>query len=79
MSESLENLREKFLKRKEAFENKRLEVNLNNTKMIVNDSKEILENKIVLLLMSVNLHPNPGPVFPCPVCTGNNTWKGRSV
>ena len=29
--------------------------------------------------MSGNIHPNPGPVFPCSVCTGNMTWRGRSV
>ena len=34
---------------------------------------------ILLLLMSGNVHPNPGPVFPCSVCLGNVTWWGRSV
>ena len=29
--------------------------------------------------MSSNVHPNPGPIFPCSVCTGNVTWRGRSV
>ena len=29
--------------------------------------------------MSANVHPNPCPVFPCLVCTGNVTWRGRSV
>ena len=29
--------------------------------------------------MSRNVHPNPCPVFPCSVCTGNMTWRGRSV
>ena len=34
---------------------------------------------LLLLLMSGNLHPNPCPVFPCLVCAGNVTWRGRSV
>ena len=34
---------------------------------------------ILLLLMSGNVHPNPCPVFPCSVCAGNVTWRGRSV
>ena len=29
--------------------------------------------------MSGNVHPNPGPIFPCSVCTGNVTWQGKSV
>ena len=29
--------------------------------------------------MSGNVHPNPCPVFPCSVCAGNVTWRGRSV
>ena len=29
--------------------------------------------------MSGNVHPNPGPVFPCSVCPGNVTWRGKSV
>ena len=29
--------------------------------------------------MSGNVHPNPGPVFPCSVCAGNVTWSVRSV
>ena len=29
--------------------------------------------------MSDNVHPNPCPVFPCSVCAGNVTWRGRSV
>ena len=35
----------------------------------------------LLLLMSGNVHPNPGPppTYPCPVCTRNVTWRGRSV
>ena len=31
---------------------------------------------LLLLLMSGNVHPNPGP---CSVCTGNVTWRGKSV
>ena len=34
---------------------------------------------ILLLLMSGNVHPNLGPIFPCSVCTGNVTWPGKSV
>ena len=34
---------------------------------------------ILLRLMSGNVHPNPGPIFPCSVCAGNVTWRGRSV
>ena len=34
---------------------------------------------LLLLLMSGNVHPNPGPIFPCSVCTGNVTWWGKSV
>ena len=34
---------------------------------------------LLLLLMSGNVHPNPGPIFPCSVCAGNVTWRGRSV
>ena len=34
---------------------------------------------LLLLLMSVNIHPNPGPIFPCSVCAGNVTWRGKSV
>ena len=30
-------------------------------------------------MMSGNVHPNPCPVFPCLVCAGNVTWRGRSV
>ena len=29
--------------------------------------------------MSGNVHPNPGAIFPCSVCTGNVTWRGKSV
>ena len=31
------------------------------------------------LLMSGSAHPNPGPIFPCSVCAGNVTWRGKSV
>ena len=34
---------------------------------------------LLLLLMSGNVHPYPCPVFPCLVCAGNVTWRGRSV
>ena len=34
---------------------------------------------LLLLLMSGNVHPNPGLIFPCSVCTGNVTWRGKSV
>ena len=34
---------------------------------------------LLLLLMSGNVHPNPGPIFPCSVCAGNVTWQGQSV
>ena len=47
MSESLENLKEKFLKCKEAFESKRLKVNLKKTKVVVSCSKgEVLKSKV---------------------------------
>ena len=29
--------------------------------------------------MRGNVHPNPGPIFPCSVCAGNVTWQGKSV
>ena len=29
--------------------------------------------------MSGNVHPDPCLVFPCSVCTGNVTWRDRSV
>ena len=29
--------------------------------------------------MSGNVHPNPGPIFPCSVCAGNVIWRGKSV
>ena len=34
---------------------------------------------LLLLLMSGNVYPNSCPVFPCSVCAGNVTWRGRSV
>ena len=34
---------------------------------------------LLLLLMTGNVYPNPCPVFPCLVCTGNVTWRCRSV
>ena len=34
---------------------------------------------LLLLLMSGNVHPNPGPIFPCSVCAGNVIWRGKSV
>ena len=34
---------------------------------------------LLLLLMSGNVHPNPGPISPCSVCAGNVTWQGKSV
>ena len=33
----------------------------------------------LLLLMSGNVHPNPGPIFPCSVCAGNVTCRDKSV
>ena len=34
---------------------------------------------LLLLLMSGNVQRNPGPIFPCFVCTGNVIWRGKSV
>ena len=34
---------------------------------------------ILILVMSGSVHPNSGPMFPCSVCAGNVTWKGRLV
>ena len=34
---------------------------------------------LLLLLMSGNVHPNHGPIFPCSVLAGNVTWRGKSV
>ena len=33
----------------------------------------------LLLLMSGNVQPNPGPIFPCSVGAVNVTWPGKSV
>ena len=35
--------------------------------------------RLLILLMSSNVHPNPGPIFPCSVCAGNVTCRGKSV
>ena len=46
MSDSIENLKKKFLKWKEAFERKGLKVNLKKNKVMVNGSKgEVLKSK----------------------------------
>ena len=34
---------------------------------------------LLLLLISSNAYPNPGPIFPCSVYAGNVTWRGNSV
>ena len=34
---------------------------------------------LFLLLISGNVHPNPGPIYPCSVCAGNVIWRGKSV
>ena len=34
---------------------------------------------LLILLMSGNVHPSSGPIFPCSVCAGNVTWRGKSV
>ena len=34
---------------------------------------------LLLPLMSGNVHPNPGHIFPCSACAGNVTWRGKSV
>ena len=34
---------------------------------------------LLFLLMSGNVHPNPGPIFSCSLCAGNVTWRGKSV
>ena len=47
MSESIENLKEKFLKWKEAFESKGLKMNLKKTKVMVSWSKgKVLKSKV---------------------------------
>ena len=47
MSESMENLKEKFLKWKEVFESKGLKVDLKKTKVMVNGSKGEVFKSIV--------------------------------
>ena len=34
---------------------------------------------LLLLLMSGNVYPNPGLIFPCSVCAGNVTWRSKSA
>ena len=34
---------------------------------------------LLLLLMSSNVHPNPGSTNACSVCAGNVTWRGKSM
>ena len=34
---------------------------------------------LLFLLMSGNVHPNPGPIFSCSVCAGNVTWREKSL
>ena len=34
---------------------------------------------LLFLLMSGNVHSIPGPIFPCSVCAGNVTWRGKLV
>ena len=47
MSESIENLKEKFLKWKEVFESRSLKMNLKKTKVMVSCSKgEVLKSKV---------------------------------
>ena len=47
MSKSIENLKERFLKWKEAFESNRLKVNLKKTKVMVSGLKaEVLKSKV---------------------------------
>ena len=47
MSENIENLKEKLLKWKEAFESKGLKVNLKKTKVIISGSKgEVIKSKV---------------------------------
>ena len=33
----------------------------------------------MLLLISKDIHPNPGPIDPCPVCSRGVTWGNRSI
>ena len=47
MSESIDNLKEKFFKWKEVFESKGLKVNLKKTKVMVSGSKgEVIKSKV---------------------------------
>ena len=49
MSESIENLKEKFLKWKEVFESNAMKVNLEKTKVMVSNSKgKALKSKVDL-------------------------------
>ena len=34
---------------------------------------------ILMLLISGDIHPNPGPIDPCSVCSRRVTWGNRSV
>ena len=34
---------------------------------------------LMLLLISSDIHPNPGPIDPCSVCSCRVTWGNRSV
>ena len=34
---------------------------------------------LLFLLMSGNVYPNPGPIFPWSVCAGNVNWRDKSV
>ena len=34
---------------------------------------------LIFFLRSGNIHPNPCPIFPCPVRTGHVTWRSRLV
>ena len=33
----------------------------------------------LFFLISGNVHPNAGSIFPSSVCAGNETWRGKSV
>ena len=33
----------------------------------------------MLLLISGDIHPNPGPIDPCSVCSRRVTWRNRSI
>ena len=34
---------------------------------------------LMLLLISSDIHPNPGPIDPCSICSHRVTWGNRSV